>query len=314
MGGTDSRGSRLGEAARVDREQDARGLARVAPGDQVRHEAAGGWRPLPPLGGEKAHRVVWTGDWWLPVHEIPHNLPHQATSFVGRERDQREVKTHLGTARLVTLLGMGGLGKTRMSLQLAAEVLDDYPDGVWLVELAPMRDAALVPQAVATALGVKEESGVPLADALARFVADRTLLIVVDNCEHLLAACAALVKRMLQGGTGLRVLATSREPLHLAGEVTFEVPALLGLPVGVGYEAVMGRLSPRSRRSNERNQDPREFIFRDGMGGDGGRGGIEKIRIDFTNHPGLSAALDTTADPTKRRSLQLVDDGAEGVA
>jgi hypothetical protein len=88
---------------------------------------------------------------------------------------------------------------------------------------------------------------------------------------------------------------------------------LLGLPVGVGYEAVMGRLSPRSRRSHERNQEPREFIFRDGMGGDGGRGGIEKIRIDFTNHPGLSAALDTTADPTKRRSLQLVE-GAEVVA
>jgi len=89
---------------------------------------------------------------------------------------------------------------------------------------------------------------------------------------------------------------------------------LLGLPVGVGYEAVMGRLSPRSRRSHERNQEPREFIFRDGMGGDGGRGGIEKIRIDFTNHPGLSAALDTTADPTKRRALQLVDEGTEVVA
>lgn len=89
---------------------------------------------------------------------------------------------------------------------------------------------------------------------------------------------------------------------------------LLGLPVGVGYETVMGRLSPRSRRSHERNQEPREFIFRDGMGGDGGRGGIEKIRIDFTNHPGLSAALDTTADPTKRRSLRVVSDGTEGVA
>ncbi len=89
---------------------------------------------------------------------------------------------------------------------------------------------------------------------------------------------------------------------------------LLGLPVGVGYETVMGRLSPRPRRSHQRNQEPREFIFRDGMGGDGGRGGIEKIRIDFTDHPGLSAALDTTADPTKRRSLRVLDGDAEGVA
>lgn len=89
---------------------------------------------------------------------------------------------------------------------------------------------------------------------------------------------------------------------------------LLGIPVGVGYETVMGRLSPRSRRPLERSQEPRELIFRDGIGGDGGRGGTERIRIDFANYSGLSAALDTTADPSKRRSLRVVSDGTEGVA
>src|SRR5208282_4774554 len=96
--------------------------------------------------------------------------------------------------RLVTLLGAGGLGKTRLSLQVAADVLDGYPDGVWLVELAPQSDARLVPQAVASVLGIKEVSGRLLAETLVKYVKDRALLLILDNCEHLVQACAELTK------------------------------------------------------------------------------------------------------------------------
>ena len=109
------------------------------------------------------------------------------TSFVGRERELAEVRELLGSTRLLTLLGAGGLGKTRLSLQVAADVMDDYPDGVWFVELAPLADPRLVPQAVASVLGVKEEAGRPVSEALVKYVGDRRLLLVLDNCEHLRA-------------------------------------------------------------------------------------------------------------------------------
>ena len=120
----------------------------------------------------------------------PNNLPQQVTSFIGRERELAEIRRALKKARLVTLLGAGGLGKTRLSLQVAADVMDDYPDGVWFVELAPVADARLVPQAVASVLGVKEETGRPVSEALVKAVKDRRLLLILDNCEHLLQACA----------------------------------------------------------------------------------------------------------------------------
>jgi len=159
----------------------------------------------------------------------PNNLPLQATSFVGRERELAQAGEALGRTRLLTLVGAGGIGKTRLSLQLAAEVLDDYPDGAWFVELAPIADERLVVQAVATTLGVKEDPGVALADVLVRWVADKRLLLLLDNCEHVLAACATLAGQLLRGAAGLRVLASSREPLRIAGEATYPVPAL-GVP------------------------------------------------------------------------------------
>ena len=113
-----------------------------------------------------------------------------------------------------------------MSLQVAADALDDYPDGVWLVELAPQSDACLVSQAVASVLGIKEETGHPVAETLVKYVKDRELLLILDNCEHLVRACAELTKQLLQSGPRVRVLATSREPLHVAGESTYPVPAL----------------------------------------------------------------------------------------
>ncbi len=155
-----------------------------------------------------------------------HNLPAPLNSFVGRERELEEIARLLGTARLVTLTGTGGAGKTRLSLQVAAIALVDYPDGVWFVELAPLADERLVAQAVATVLGVKEAAGRTLPEALERHVADRRLLLVLDNCEHLARACAELAKRLLQAGGALRILASSRERLRVAGEAAYPVPSL----------------------------------------------------------------------------------------
>jgi predicted ATPase/class 3 adenylate cyclase len=156
----------------------------------------------------------------------PNNLPQQVTSFVGRSGELAAVKDLLARGRLLTLVGMGGLGKTRLSLQAAADVLDDYPDGVWFVELAALADARLVPQAVASVLGVKEEPGRPVLEALLKAVADRLLLVILDNCEHLSQACAELARRLLQAGSGVKLLASSREPLHTSGEATYVVPCL----------------------------------------------------------------------------------------
>ncbi len=156
----------------------------------------------------------------------PNNLAQQLNSFVGRERELAEVKRLLRSHRLVTLLAMGGIGKSRLSVQLGAEVLDDYPDGVWLVELAPLAGEGAVAQAVASVLAVKEESGGTITDALLRFVRDRRLLLILDNCEHLLDACADLAKRLLQAAPGLTVLATTRDALQVAGEYCYHLPAL----------------------------------------------------------------------------------------
>lgn len=156
----------------------------------------------------------------------PTNLTQPLNSFVGREREQAEIRALLSRTRLLTLLGMGGIGKSRLSLQVAATLLGDYPDGVWLVELAPLGDARRVPHALASVLGVKEDAGRSVTDALLAWVHDRRLLIVLDNCEHLRVACAALAKQLLQAGPGVQVLASSRDVLQVAGETVYPVPAL----------------------------------------------------------------------------------------
>jgi len=156
----------------------------------------------------------------------PNNLPQQLSSFVGRERELAEIAKLLGSTRLLTLTGAGGLGKTRLTLHIAADLLDQFSDGVWFVELAPLSDARLAPQAVASALGVTEEPGRPVIEALIKLVADRRMLLILDNCEHLIDACAELAKRLLQAGPHLKVLTSSREPLRLSGETIYPVPAL----------------------------------------------------------------------------------------
>ncbi|HVE49495.1 MAG TPA: AAA family ATPase, partial [Casimicrobiaceae bacterium] len=156
----------------------------------------------------------------------PNNLPQQVTSFVGREPELAQAKEMLESARLLTLCGAGGIGKTRLSLELAAGVLDDFPDGVSLVELAPLTDGRLVPQAVASALGVKESAGHSIAEALVTHVAERNMLLILDNCEHLLDSCAELATELLQKSRTLRIVASSRERLHVPGEVVYSVPSL----------------------------------------------------------------------------------------
>jgi predicted ATPase/class 3 adenylate cyclase len=160
------------------------------------------------------------------LESTPNNLPHQLTSFIGREPDIAEARQLLAKNRLLTLVGAGGIGKTRLSLQVAASAMDAFPDGVWLVELATVNDPRLVPQAVAFVLGVKQEAGRPLVEVLSTHVSGRRLLVILDNCEHLLQACAELARAMLRAGAEAKILASSREPLHVAGEAIFPVPPL----------------------------------------------------------------------------------------
>ncbi|PWT70948.1 MAG: adenylate/guanylate cyclase domain-containing protein [Proteobacteria bacterium] len=160
------------------------------------------------------------------LEATPNNLPLQLTSFIGREREVTEVKALLAKTRLLTLVGVGGIGKSRLSLQVAADAIDDFPDGVWLVELAPLSDGERVAQAVASVLGVKEESGRPVMEPLLKYLKDRRLLIVLDNCEHLIEPCADLARQLLQTAPKIKVLASSREHLRTSGEHVYTVPAL----------------------------------------------------------------------------------------
>jgi predicted ATPase/DNA-binding CsgD family transcriptional regulator len=167
------------------------------------------------------------------------NLPLQLTSFVGRGREIAETIRLLGTERLLTLSGPGGSGKTRLALAAASELVDGFGDGVWLVELAPLSDPDLVPQALASVLGVGESPGTPLVETLVDYLEPRKVLLVLDNCEHLVAACASLAETLLRRCPDLRVVATSREALGVVGETLFEVPPL-SLPDPHHPQAVEG--------------------------------------------------------------------------
>lgn len=176
------------------------------------------------------------------------NLPAQLSSFVGREREIAEAKDLLAASRLVTMTGPGGTGKTRLALQLAAELLDNFGDGLWFIDLAPLDDPEGVPSAVAKTLGLRDEPSRPLMTTLTDFLQARQLLLVLDNCEHVIAGCAALADGLLSSCPSVRFLATSREALGLPGETVMAIPALsvppapdaseLTLESVSGYEAV----------------------------------------------------------------------------
>ena len=156
----------------------------------------------------------------------PHNLPSELSSFVGREKELTEVKRLLENNRLLTLTGPGGCGKTRLALLSASELVEGFEDGVWMVELASLAEPSLVPQAVASTLGVRERPGSSLTGALSDYLRTRKLLLILDNCEHLIDACAKLAEACLHSSPGLRVLATSREALGITGEIAWSVPSL----------------------------------------------------------------------------------------
>ena len=215
---------------------DARRRAQTTAAPAVPPEERGASPPLPetaaaaqaPLPAREPARPIPSG-----------NLPHQRTSFIGRQPQIEAVRAALlppwgdadlpvgpGQARLVTLTGAGGSGKTRLALRVAEGLREAYTGGVWLVELAPLLDPALVPQGIAAALGVHEQPERALAETLEEYLGPRSLLLVLDNCEHVLEASARLADRLLQSCPGLRILATSRERLRLSGEFEYRVPAL----------------------------------------------------------------------------------------
>ena len=154
------------------------------------------------------------------------NLPTQLTTFIGRETEVAEVKRLLSESRLTTLTGSGGCGKTRLSIQVASEVQTGYPNGVWLVELAPVADPALIPLTVVAVLGLTDDGHRPVLQILTDFLRHKTLLLVLDNCEHVIEACAQLSEALLRACPKLGILASSRETLGIAGEAPYRVPSL----------------------------------------------------------------------------------------
>jgi predicted ATPase len=214
--------------------------ARREAGEGEGDEAApAGSAPAQGAAGKSA--VARTGE----GNDVGGNLPHPVSTFIGRDRELAEAFRILSSARLLTLTGPGGVGKTRLALELAAAARDDYPDRAWLVELAPLSDPALVPEALAASLGVREP-GLSAAEAVQRHLATKRALIVLDNCEHLVTACASLATALLRYCPDVTILATSREALGIDGEARYAV-APLELPAPgeasdpgylAGFEAV----------------------------------------------------------------------------
>jgi len=160
------------------------------------------------------------------LESINHNLPAQLTSFIGREKEIDEIKKLVATNRMVTLTGSGGAGKTRLSLQVGAECLNEFSNGVWLAELAPVTDPALVPQTLLSIFNLHEDSHRTALEVLIDQLRAKTLLLILDNCEHLIEACAQISEDLLHACAKLKILASSREALGIAGEAAYRVPSL----------------------------------------------------------------------------------------
>jgi len=160
------------------------------------------------------------------LEATPNNLPQQLTSFIGREREREEIEEMLGGTRLLTLLGMGGLGKTRLALQIGTNVMDAYPDGIWFIDLQTVRDGALVASETARVLGVREEPGRPLMQTLTAHLKTRKLMLILDNCEQVIDASAEVANAILRASPEVRIVATSRIALRVPGEQTYVVQPL----------------------------------------------------------------------------------------
>jgi predicted ATPase/DNA-binding CsgD family transcriptional regulator len=181
-----------------------------------------------------------------PASKPTHNLPLQLTSFIGRGTEIEQVKGLISTSRLVTLTGAGGVGKTRLALAVATQMLEESKDGVWLVELAPLGDPEIIPAAMASIFGVRSDQNRSLRTALLDFLREKEMLLIMDNCEHLIETCAELAENILRVCPKVRLLASSREALGIEGEVPFFVPSLSfpdpgklpGIESLQGYDAV----------------------------------------------------------------------------
>ena len=198
-----------------------RGYRFVGPVIRRPDESATLWRGAT-SGGEQRSQLATA----LTADAHPNNVPARVSSFVGRTRETAEVKRLLACNRLVTLVGIGGVGKTRVALQVAAELIKRYPDGVWVIELGSISDAELVPTCVAQVLGIQEKAGEPLTRTLCRHMKNRRLLLVLDTCEHVVAAAATFVAALLAEAPNSHVLATSREALMVDGEQQFPLQPL----------------------------------------------------------------------------------------
>jgi transcriptional regulator with XRE-family HTH domain len=186
------------------------------------------------LGISESERPQWIsfarGTSGLPTRVIPPatkpktNLPASLSSFIGREKEQADAIKLMSKHRLVTLTGSGGVGKTRFAIKIAGQFLENYPDGVWLIELASLNDPSLLPQIAATLFGLRTQAGISYTDLLVNFLGAKSALLILDNCEHLLDGCARLADTLLKSCPHLKILVTSREPLEITGEALYRLP------------------------------------------------------------------------------------------
>lgn len=226
-----------------------------------------------------------------------HNLPRELTTFIGREEELRVIGKLLGEHQLVTLTGVGGSGKTRLALRAAADQLGEFPDGCWFVSLADLRDPELIPVAVAGSIGLKsqtEDSFRALIDSVHR----DTILFVLDNCEHLRQGAAKVAHALATAGEGVKVLATSREPLHVPGEVQVEVPPLTAPPEGTGQVDVRRYEAVRLFEDRAALVDP-QFELEDHA---------ELVSRICRRLDGIPLAIELVASKVKTFGLELIDE------
>lgn len=163
---------------------------------------------------------------WKAAAGVKHNLPAQLTTFIGREKEMQSVNDLISAHRLVTLTGAGGCGKTRLAIQFASQVVPDYADGVWMVELAPITVPDHIDQTIAEVFRIKEQPGSTLIQIITHYLENKNLLLILNNCEHLITACSEIVEQILKSTEDVTILCTSREALNVADEVAWRVPSL----------------------------------------------------------------------------------------
>jgi len=232
----------------------------------------------------------------------PNNLPARISSFVGRTREIEEVKDLLARNRLVTLVGMGGVGKTRVALRVAVEVIERYPDGVWLVELGSISDAGLVPNCVAEVLGIQEQVAEPLTRTLGRHLRARRLLLVLDTCEHVIAAAATLVAALLAEAPNTYVLATSREALNVDGEQQFPLQPLSLPTAGANLEEIADAEAVQLFVERARLQQP-DFVLRSDI--------AASVAAMCSHLEGIPLAIELAAARMSSLSIQEISERLE---